>query len=314
MAPGRCRYGDRRLAQRLRCLSRSAVTFCWSRSRAARRVAVNSLLGCDPDLVFRAEGREASINANWSNDRDAFVPCEQDSLTSLRALGEACQIDVPEGLPSALAFLVGYFGYETVWAGRRHTARCRKRTGLARHVVRAPAIAGLFSTISAMRSFASRQSGMPTMAIKPLMRRATGLTRPCELWKSLSRVPQAFRAIPSPISSFRIISSLHSITRWWRRRRNTSLPVDIFQVVLAQRFSTPFSLPPLDLYRALRRINPSPFLYFLDFSRICSGRVQPRDLWSGCAMVKSPFRPHRWHAAARRDEPRRSCGGAVIAG
>jgi len=39
---------------------------------------------------------------------------------------------------------------------------------------------------------------------------------------------------------------------------------DIFQVVLSQRFSTPFDLPPFDIYRALRRINPSPFLYFLD--------------------------------------------------
>jgi anthranilate synthase component 1 len=39
---------------------------------------------------------------------------------------------------------------------------------------------------------------------------------------------------------------------------------DIFQVVLAQRFTTPFTLPPIDLYRALRRINPSPFLYHLD--------------------------------------------------
>src|SRR3546814_9182610 len=39
---------------------------------------------------------------------------------------------------------------------------------------------------------------------------------------------------------------------------------DIFQVVLSQRFQAPFDLPPFDLYRALRRINPSPFLYFLD--------------------------------------------------
>jgi anthranilate synthase component 1 len=39
---------------------------------------------------------------------------------------------------------------------------------------------------------------------------------------------------------------------------------DVFQVVLAQRFTAPFTLPPLALYRALRRVNPSPFLYFLD--------------------------------------------------
>jgi anthranilate synthase component I len=39
---------------------------------------------------------------------------------------------------------------------------------------------------------------------------------------------------------------------------------DVFQVVLAQRFTAPFTLPPIELYRALRRVNPSPFLYFLD--------------------------------------------------
>src|SRR5262249_14214381 len=40
---------------------------------------------------------------------------------------------------------------------------------------------------------------------------------------------------------------------------------DIFQVVLSQRFEAPFELPPFALYRALRRVNPAPFLYFLDF-------------------------------------------------
>jgi anthranilate synthase component 1 len=40
---------------------------------------------------------------------------------------------------------------------------------------------------------------------------------------------------------------------------------DIFQVVPSQRFRRSFSLPPLALYRALRRLNPSPFLYFLNF-------------------------------------------------
>jgi anthranilate synthase component 1 len=48
---------------------------------------------------------------------------------------------------------------------------------------------------------------------------------------------------------------------------------DIFQVVLSQRFETPFALPAFSLYRALRRINPSPFLCYLDFGSyqvVCS--------------------------------------------
>src|SRR3546814_1715362 len=49
-----------------------------------------------------------------------------------------------------------------------------------------------------------------------------------------------------------------------RRAQDYILSGDIFQVVLAQRFSVDFPLPPLSLYRSLRRINPSPFLYMLD--------------------------------------------------
>jgi anthranilate synthase component 1 len=40
---------------------------------------------------------------------------------------------------------------------------------------------------------------------------------------------------------------------------------DIFQVVLSQRFTAPFELPAFSLYRALRRVNPAPFLCYLDF-------------------------------------------------
>ncbi|GIS51780.1 MAG: hypothetical protein Ct9H90mP27_2710 [Gammaproteobacteria bacterium] len=36
------------------------------------------------------------------------------------------------------------------------------------------------------------------------------------------------------------------------------------QVVLAQRMSIPFSLPSIDLYRALRTLNPSPYMYFMN--------------------------------------------------
>jgi anthranilate synthase component 1 len=48
---------------------------------------------------------------------------------------------------------------------------------------------------------------------------------------------------------------------------------DVFQVVLSQRFSAPFPLPPFALYRALRRVNPAPFLCYLDFESfqvVCS--------------------------------------------
>jgi len=56
----------------------------------------------------------------------------------------------------------------------------------------------------------------------------------------------------------------HDYKRMVARAKDYIVAGDIFQVVLAQRFTCPFELPPLALYRALRRVNPSPFLYFLD--------------------------------------------------
>jgi anthranilate synthase component 1 len=73
-----------------------------------------SLLGLDPDLVFRARGEEGEINRLWQHDQAAFAPVEGRSLDALRALIGECRIDVPEGLPPALACLVGYFAYETI--------------------------------------------------------------------------------------------------------------------------------------------------------------------------------------------------------
>src|SRR3546814_11838894 len=53
---------------------------------------------------------------------------------------------------------------------------------------------------------------------------------------------------------------------------------DIFQVVLAQRFTAPFALPTFELYSALRRVTPSPFLYHLDLPGFALHGSRPATL------------------------------------
>jgi len=53
---------------------------------------------------------------------------------------------------------------------------------------------------------------------------------------------------------------------------------DIFQVVLSQRFSVPFELPPFAYYRALRRINPSPYMYYLAYENFAIVGSSPEIL------------------------------------
>jgi anthranilate synthase component 1 len=63
-----------------------------------------------------------------------------------------------------------------------------------------------------------------------------------------------------------------------RRGKEYIFAGDIFQVVLSQRFEAPFALPPFALYRALRRVNPAPFLYFLDFGGFAVAGSSPEIL------------------------------------
>lgn len=225
-----------------------------------------SLIGLDPDLMFEVIGDAARINRDWRRDREAFQPLETPALQALRDLVAECRFDVPEGLPKALATLVGFFAYETI--------------GLVERIPRAPG-AGL---------------GLPDMVfVRPTTilvfdRLADELFLIAPIWSDAhAPIDRMIDAAQERLDD--IAARLSSVSAHSDRALTDALPTDIianaatspakfaamvaaakdyiaagdiFQVVLSQRFSTPFDLPPFDLYRALRRINPSPFLYFLD--------------------------------------------------
>ena len=84
------------------------------------------------------------------------------------------------------------------------------------------------------------------------------------------------------------------------RAKEYILAGDIFQVVLSQRFETPFALPPFALYRALRRTNPSPFLFFLDFGDFAVVGSSP-EILVRLRDDDGHDPADRRHPAARRD-------------
>jgi anthranilate synthase component 1 len=225
-----------------------------------------SLLGLDPDLVYRATSRACEVNRVWQHDRDAFTPLPGDSLTELRALAGSCRIDVPPELPPALACLVGYFGYETI--------------GLVENLPRSPAsdlslpdmlfvrptlilvfdgltdalfcVAPLWPADGAHQGDVDRALERADERIEESLRRLA------------AAVPPPSRTAELPELSLQPVMQPGTYASMVARAKEYITAGDIFQVVLAQRFTCRFPLPPIALYRALRRVNPSPFLYFLD--------------------------------------------------
>lgn len=221
-----------------------------------------SLLGLDPDLVFRATGEHAEINRKWRHDRGAFEPLEGNSLMQLRALVEACRFEVPAALPPALSCLVGYFGYETYGLVENLPRPAPNPLNLPDMLFVRPALILVFDRLTdelfAIAPVWPSDSD-PQRALDQAEERIDAalhrLAQPAE-----PAVPDA--ALPQPVLTPTMPPGRYG--EMVLRAKDYIAAGDIFQVVLAQRFTCPFTLPPLALYRALRRVNPSPFLYFLD--------------------------------------------------
>ncbi len=221
-----------------------------------------SLLGLDPDLIFRATGATCEINRVWQHDRDAFTALPGESLTELRALVEACKIDVPQPLPSALACLVGYFGYETYGLIENLPRPAPNALNLPDMLFVRPTLLLVFDRLSD-ELFAIAPvwpgEGAPERAVDQAAERIEAA-----LARLSASAPAAARVADLPQPALQAVLARDEYAGMVLKAQDYIAAGDIFQVVLAQRFTTPFALPALDLYRALRRINPSPFLYFLD--------------------------------------------------
>jgi len=225
-----------------------------------------SLIGLDPDLVFRAEGNTCEINRNWQEDRQAFSPLPGATLAELRALVESCRFDVPPQLPPALACLVGYFGYETIGLVEKLPRAPQSTLALPDMLFVRPSLILVFDRLSD-----------ELFCVAPLWPEAgPNANTPERLVDAGSeRIDEALRKLAAPAPACAPMGELAEPVQtpvmaaadyesMVLRAKDYIEAGDIFQVVLAQRFTCEFPLPPLALYRSLRRVDPSPFLYFLD--------------------------------------------------
>lgn len=223
-----------------------------------------SLLGLAPDLVFRAQGQSAEINRQWATDGTAFVPQDAGALESLRQLVAECRCEVDEALPSALACLVGYFGYETVGLVEKLPRPSENPLQLPDMLFVRPTVILIFDRLADALflvapvwagSFGDMDQAI-TAALERIDATAARLAAPLP-------VALAAGAVAGELSVSPVLAPGHYGEMVLKAKEYIAAG-DIFQVVLAQRFTAPFPLPPIALYRALRRINPSPFLYYLD--------------------------------------------------
>ena len=221
-----------------------------------------SLIGLAPDLVFRGQGHACAINRHWQSDREAFEALPGDALAELRALVEACRFEVPAELPKALACLVGYFGYETIGLVETLPRAAQSALDLPDMLFVRPSLILVFDRLGdELFCVAPIWPGdaAPQVQVEAAAERIEEALR-----RLAAPIPAEARATDLPVPQPSPVMAPEDYKAMALKAKDYIEAGDIFQVVLAQRFTCEFTLPPLSLYRALRRVNPSPFLYFLD--------------------------------------------------
>lgn len=249
-----------------------------------------SIITREPDAVWRCRDGQAELARGAEIAADRFTPESGDALTSLRALMAASRFDLPDDLPPMAAGLFGVFGYDMVRLLEPLGAPNPDPLDLPDAVLTRPTLVAIFDSVrhEIVLVSAAYPDGGETAeaafagAVARLDAFETDLRTPLPAIPAAVEAPTPDFASPVDASGFGALVA---------RAKDYIGAGDIFQVVLSHRFAAPWSADPFAFYRSLRRSNPSPYLFFLDFGdfqlagsspeilvRLKDGRVTIRPL------------------------------------
>jgi anthranilate synthase component I len=236
-----------------------------------------SMIGLEPDVILKVEKGKATINRNARLEPDAFTPIDTPPLEALRALVAESQSEVPAGLPSTAAGIYGYLGYDMVRLMEVLPDENPDPLGFPDAILMRPSVLAVFDTLKDELYLTA-----PVYVRDGVTARQAWEGAQARIDDATGRLARTLSyATELPDMSGIAVASNTSVDEYFgmvERAKEYIRAGDIFQVVLSQRFSADFTLPATALYRALRRTNPSPYMYFLDFGEFAVAGSSPEIL------------------------------------
>lgn len=227
-----------------------------------------SIIGLDPDLILKCDGQDVSI---W-NDYGSWEQSNDPPIESLRKAVQESAVDyIPDNLPPmADSGLFGYFGYDMIRLIEDLPDNNDDDLQIPDSIMVRPTILAIFDNIKNMiclltpvhqhaDNTKSTAKQIYTEATKRLEDNIKKLEKP---------IPKALLSHATNLSTPLEISSTMEKQDYIKAVEKAIEYIhqgEIFQVVPGQRFSVDFDIPAFELYRALRRLNPSPFMFHLAF-------------------------------------------------
>src|SRR5262245_50998465 len=225
-----------------------------------------SIIGFKPDVIWRCTKGKAELNRRASTDARALEPIDGRPLQTLRHLARECQMELPAGLPPMASGLFGFLGYDMVRDMERLPDKNPDPIGLPDAIMVRPTLICIFDRLEDNVTLVTPVWPQPgtsaRAAYESAQERLADAVSDFERSLPFRREDaDALENLPEPQANM----SKDAFKKMVETCKEYIRAGDAFQIVPSQRFSVPFKLPALSLYRSLRRINPSPFLIFFDY-------------------------------------------------
>ncbi|CAM3928492.1 anthranilate synthase component I [Roseateles saccharophilus] len=216
-----------------------------------------SFIGLPARTLVRATGTLCEV----VTDGRVVETHEGNPLDFIAAYQERIKPRIPAGLPRFCGGLAGYFGYEAVRAIEKRLADTRKQGGLGTPDI----LLLLTEEVAVIDNLSGRlylivwADPRQPEAYFRATKRLSALRDKLSYSVSVPRVPRSeSHAVQREFSKAGLMAAVE-------RAKEYIAAGDLMQVVIGQRLAKPYKAEPIALYRALRALNPSPYMYFYDF-------------------------------------------------
>ena len=189
----------------------------------------------------------------------------EDPLQDIREFHDSFKIPMLDGLPKFTGGLVGFFGYDTI-----RYIEPKLRNGRKARDIDIPDICLMVSDeVVVFDNLSGRLFVLVHVNVSRGEDWECGRKRISQILSQLKEPVQSRPALSlqreADESEFESSFGRESFEAAVEKTREYILAGDAFQVVLSQRLSAKYTGSPIDLYRALRTLNPSPYMYYLNF-------------------------------------------------
>ena len=230
-----------------------------------------SVIGMKPDLIWKCNLEESEINRKVLEKSNNFIKQSNPPVSELKSLIKESYLQIPDNLPAMSAGLFGYLSYEMINFEKKISEIKKNDLNLPQSILFRPSIIIIIDNIKGEiiiinpiwannnNSLRVSSKDLYKKSIKTLNKVIKKISMPLKAYNfNFNKEDKIITKAKSNFTKREFLNSVNKAIEYIRLG-------DILQVVLSQRWKLKYNNKSFSFYRALRKTNPSPYMFYFNF-------------------------------------------------